>query len=371
MHEKLGRNDKCWCGSGLKFKKCHLDRERQEKDNLWAAVDSNRKAFSSKMCWAKGVGLGDCEGPIIRAHTVSRGPNLNKISKNGHVKKFSGDVSSLIKSGGSLIIKDVGLRDASVFNGFCSKHDREIFSCIENEEFNGRSDQCLAIAYRTMSRELYGKDAGAHLRETLRTADKGRSSLQQVQLQFLLEEINIGNECARRELRNTHNQLTRGLVSKDFGVLKSVIFEFDSILPFSFAGAWSPFFDLHGSELQKGYADEIMEQIIVSSFISGSKTLICLSWRHIDNAPALLIANQLSALAKETTASALLQLVVKHVENIFFHPDWLHTIGEAEKLQLEKLAADGMDMLGRAPSIPLNFKLDFGLPMLLNTFEVN
>jgi uncharacterized protein YecA (UPF0149 family) len=22
-HEKVGRNDPCWCGSGIKFKKCH------------------------------------------------------------------------------------------------------------------------------------------------------------------------------------------------------------------------------------------------------------------------------------------------------------------------------------------------------------
>ncbi|KYI87095.1 hypothetical protein AIZ14_16310, partial [Salmonella enterica subsp. enterica serovar Typhimurium] len=26
---KLGRNDKCWCKSGLKYKKCHLDRDRE------------------------------------------------------------------------------------------------------------------------------------------------------------------------------------------------------------------------------------------------------------------------------------------------------------------------------------------------------
>jgi SEC-C motif len=26
---KLGRNDQCWCGSGKKYKKCHLDRENQ------------------------------------------------------------------------------------------------------------------------------------------------------------------------------------------------------------------------------------------------------------------------------------------------------------------------------------------------------
>jgi preprotein translocase subunit SecA len=22
-HEKIGRNDPCWCGSGKKFKRCH------------------------------------------------------------------------------------------------------------------------------------------------------------------------------------------------------------------------------------------------------------------------------------------------------------------------------------------------------------
>ena len=27
---KLGRNDKCWCGSGLKFKRCHDGREFQK-----------------------------------------------------------------------------------------------------------------------------------------------------------------------------------------------------------------------------------------------------------------------------------------------------------------------------------------------------
>ena len=26
--KKLGRNDPCWCGSGKKYKKCHLDADR-------------------------------------------------------------------------------------------------------------------------------------------------------------------------------------------------------------------------------------------------------------------------------------------------------------------------------------------------------
>ena len=29
MPQNLGRNDLCWCGSGRKYKKCHLDRASQ------------------------------------------------------------------------------------------------------------------------------------------------------------------------------------------------------------------------------------------------------------------------------------------------------------------------------------------------------
>ncbi len=29
----LGRNEPCWCGSGKKYKRCHLDEDRQEQKN--------------------------------------------------------------------------------------------------------------------------------------------------------------------------------------------------------------------------------------------------------------------------------------------------------------------------------------------------
>jgi len=29
VSKKLGRNESCWCGSGKKFKKCHLNREHE------------------------------------------------------------------------------------------------------------------------------------------------------------------------------------------------------------------------------------------------------------------------------------------------------------------------------------------------------
>lgn len=364
------RNAPCWCGSGKKFKKCHLGRHDQPKENLWTAADKNRKAFSQKRCCARDVGLGDCEGGVIKAHTVSRGPNLTKIAKDGHVLQYSASIPEMNKNGGKLSVKRIGIKDASVFHGFCSKHDRELFSCIENEVFTGRPDQCLTVAYRTMSRELYGKDAGTHLRETLRGADKGLQPFEQLMLQKMLDEINTGNEVARRELKATHDALTAALVDAHPDALSSVVFEFAAPLPFMFAGAWSPFTDFHGTELQIGYVDELLEQIFVSSFAGESSAMICVSWRNIDDAPGRVIAEQLMELPDEQRASACLQFVTKHVENVFFNPDWFGALDEKQKERLDMLAADGLDPMGRAPSVPVRLDVDFQLPASTRSFHV-
>lgn len=39
------RNDPCWCGSGLKYKKCHL-----AKDKLYFKEHPKKKAIAKKSC---------------------------------------------------------------------------------------------------------------------------------------------------------------------------------------------------------------------------------------------------------------------------------------------------------------------------------
>lgn len=364
------RNAPCWCGSGKKYKKCHLDRYGQSKESPWAAVDANRKAFTQKKCCAHGVGLGPCEGGVIKAHTVSRGPNLAKIAKRGHVLHYTASIPEMNKNGGRLSVEKIGIKDASVFHGFCRKHDQELFSCIENEPFAGRPDQCLAVAYRTMSRELYGKDAGAHLRETLRGADKGMRTPEQFMFQRLLDDINTGNEAARRELKATHDALISALVDDRPDVISSLVFEFAAPLPFMFAGAWSPFSDLYGRELQNGYADELLDQVFFSSFAGSHSAMICISWRDIDGAPGKVIADQIKALPVDRQASACLQIVKKHVENVFFNPEWFRGLDDKQRGQLDILAASGMDFMGSVPSAPICLDVDFELPTVSRSFQV-
>lgn len=361
-----GRNDPCWCQSGKKYKNCHLNRDRQPKDNPWRAVEVNKKAFKKKKCCAQGGILGSCRGNIIRAHTVSHGPNLSKISRNGKVIQYCFSENS-----GNLVASEIGTKNASVFYGFCMQHDQALFSCIENEDFVGRPNQCLAVAYRTLSRELYGKDASSHLRETLRGTDKGKSLFEQVLVQEMLDVVDCGNEASRKELKVTHDKLTQALANGCADVLRSLVMEFDGELPFMLAGAWSPLTDFFENELQSGYADQLLDQIFLSSFAGAGTGYLCISWMDDESAPAQVIADQISGLAKDKQAEAFLQYATKHIENVFYSPDWFDALISDQKKQLNVLAASGLDSLGSIPDAAIRLDLDFALPCATHVFYSN
>jgi SEC-C motif len=365
----LGRNDLCWCRSGKKYKKCHLNRNLQKKNNPWSAVESNKKEFHKKKCCAENGAFGPCEGKIVKAHTVSRGSNLTKIAKKSKVMSYNTNISKINKNGGQLIASEIGIGVASTFYGFCSQHDRTLFSCIENEDFIGRPDQCIAIAYRSLSRELYGKDAASHLRETLRDADKGDTITEQVTFQSILDLNHEGNEAARAELKKTHDILTNALANGCVNTLQSMIIKFDNELPFMFAGAWSPFTDLHGKKLQSGYANQLLEQIFISSFASLRSSYICISWVNIENAPGSIIAKQICELPGNKQAEIILQYAVKHIENVFYAPSWFEDLSFLQRRQLDKLAASGIDILGSVPDDDIHFGLGFLLPTTTQVFH--
>ena len=41
----IGRNDPCWCGSGIKWKKCHFPAEGKTKENQMSLKDQYYKQY--------------------------------------------------------------------------------------------------------------------------------------------------------------------------------------------------------------------------------------------------------------------------------------------------------------------------------------
>jgi hypothetical protein len=65
---KPGRNELCWCGSGRKFKKCHLNTNIDIPLNPQSTMNEARKIFGKKYCMSSESNK--CNGNIVKAHTV-------------------------------------------------------------------------------------------------------------------------------------------------------------------------------------------------------------------------------------------------------------------------------------------------------------
>src|SRR4051794_29336564 len=121
------RNGSCWCGSGRKYKKCHMNREGHAMPSRWDMDFRLRKVYETKVCLHPEADAAACSRGIVRAHTVRRGADLRAIARKGHVYQGAADSRTLDKTGGRIIPTLVGINNASTFWGFCHKHDSTTF----------------------------------------------------------------------------------------------------------------------------------------------------------------------------------------------------------------------------------------------------
>lgn len=154
MGKGTERNQLCWCGSGKKFKQCHINRNKQEKIQPYELDTHIKKIKNGKKCFAPKEWQKHCDKKIIRAHTISKSVNLKRIADtNNQFYSFSRSA----KIHGPQL-KKIGINQASTYNIFCSKHDAQLFSLIENRKFALENDQIFLIAYRNICYELYLKE---------------------------------------------------------------------------------------------------------------------------------------------------------------------------------------------------------------------
>ncbi len=192
--KKVGRNDPCWCGSGLKYKKCHLGRENMPRINPFDYEQKIKKHFGRKYCLHPEASIGSCKGNIVNAHTVQRSGGLSRIAKEGHVYGFKPTMKMMIDNDGKIIPNLIGLKHASTFTGFCSLHDSETFKKLEIEPFSATPEKCFLLAYRAFSRELFTKRADLDSSDIFPEMDAGLSLPIQIEIQSMLKLRKLGSK---------------------------------------------------------------------------------------------------------------------------------------------------------------------------------
>jgi len=134
------------------MKKSHQDRNRVSPPNPWEV--GRQLEDSKKYCLHPAASARACNGSIVKAHSVQEAM-LRRIAKYGHVYTSDARMSTLVKTGGIVSYRSVGVNEASTFTGFCGVHDDRTFKPIEKSGFIASHEHCFLLAYRVQSAENF------------------------------------------------------------------------------------------------------------------------------------------------------------------------------------------------------------------------
>ena len=348
---KIGRNEECWCGSGKKFKHCHYGRENETPISKGEAIGHLQKSSSRKRCYVPDNLKHECSKRIINAHTVSKSGSLKEIAdESNHVLGLKISLPSIIKNKGKLIPEKIGINQASTFKGFCSTHDKTLFACIEDRKFIGDDEQCLALMYRSIAKELYAKEGGLNTSEFIKCGDKGKHSFEQMQIQKFATNVQLSIKIAIKELSELKSELDDQLLGVATGNLNHLIIESLLPMPVAVSSIVSPITDFDGNLIQDlSDLTVASEQLIFNSFSSDGKGYVVFSWSK-KSYKVLAFINSLLVIEQNKVFSALIRFFFGVAENTFISPSWWKSLTAQQKAKIEKLIMSGVNPMDFDPS---------------------
>lgn len=369
--KKIGRNQLCWCGSGKKYKRCHLDREAQTPPSPWDAAGKVRAAFNKKICSAPSDWHKDCSRQITRAHTVPKSGSLNQIARNGHVYAFIPSIENLQKNNGVIVPELIGVNRASTFTGFCSNHDNSIFSPLEKVDFTGTKEQCFLLMFRSVAREFYTKQAAASLADIRKDSDKGKAFEQQLAIQEFNVLHDFGLAAGVKDGVHFKSLLDEMLQARDYATLHAYVIELTVPPDIMCSGSIFPEEDFDGNRLQDlNNIDDIPSLLSFTSFSSAGRGYIVFSWLDESEEICRRFINSLAAISNQDLANSLIRLFIEHCENVYLRPDWWEALPQnLKKAMIDRMAHSANPFMPRRRNFLIDDKMSYEVwPIAERTF---
>lgn len=296
-------------------------------------ADIRRKTFH-KECLHPEASLESCTNKIIDAHSIQKNGPLKFIKDDtNHVYKFGQD------SNGNDDVVKIGWLKASTFKGFCGKHDKEMFSSIEDAAFLGTPFQCFVAGYRVYALEYFKKISVIKglpfMKDNL---DRGVSDEEQINIQRMLSTMNQGFLKGVDDFKETLEIYTKHHNENNFNAFKSISIYFTGDLSVVVGGAFAPDFSINGKRLQNlSTGVKLIENISVSTLVGDKEFAIVFSWpKRFSKCTDF--ANSLAVVNREVLPSRLIEIIFSYIENTYFSKKWLSGLSCDARSRIETMA---------------------------------
>lgn len=327
--------ERCWCGSGRKFKKCHRFREQEHKLAFGQMLQEQGRIFwRQRGCMHPDAGLQHCKGRIIDSHSIQRkGPLGKLVDAKNHVCRLEGKPEGVQ-------VAELGWRKASVFPGYCAWHDSEIFDPLEKSPFVGTHEQCVLQAYRSVCNDLYKKRA---LIESLHyqrdVIDRGCSLDDQINKQLSVFVNLEGQLKTEEELSLLCSKFDDAIKCQDYSAFSSRCYFFEGDLSVTSAGALHTEFDFLGNKLVDMWDLELDAQMLCHSVLATERGgAIVFVWLAEEQS-SLAVVSSFDAMPNKDKGDIFVQYCFLNCENTYFSRRWWENLALSAQQQLKQYAS--------------------------------
>ncbi|MEG2802838.1 hypothetical protein [Stenotrophomonas sp.] len=335
----------CWCRSGLAWDQCHKIRGELAPVTSGELHDLGNREEPIRVCRHPQASPEVCSspGPIL-SHTIQRSGGLAAIAESGHVYSSKRGFERMNRTNGVVGFEKLGVRQASVFPGYCSKHDNELFEYAEHVDSPLDLRSSFILSLRAAAFELSSKARQLQLNDLKRRViDRGETFEQQSRIQNVLQALEDSIKLGMCDITSLHERYVRAY-GDEFGLRQLSVYaiRFDQVLPFAAAGVFVAEIDFAGRRLPSLREGGHFSQVALNISVVGRSTCMILAWFGGSGSSAAQLVDSFKALPEERKASAALILALEHLENVFCRPSWWDGLRAKDRDRLDAKIAGGI-----------------------------
>jgi len=271
-----------------------------------------------------------CGGKIIDSHTIQRkGPLQKLVDVNNRVCNLNHSAKL-----GNTAVEEIGWRQASVFPGYCAKHDSEIFADLEQFPFTGTHEQCVLQTYRNVCNELYKKRAAIDsLIYQGDVIDRGLDLDGQIEQQLIVSMNIQGQTKSKDELESLWKAFDGAVSERRYDRFSSKCYFFEGDLSVTSSGALHVEFDFRGTKLVDMWDLNVNGEMLSHSIMSTDRGgAIVFTWLSEQELPALVV-NSFDTVPDEHKGDVFVQYCFLNCENTYFSRAWWDQLGDERHAQ--------------------------------------
>jgi hypothetical protein len=289
-----------------------------------------------------------CQGPIIKAHSISKSASLKPIATNGHVLMFDRFSFAEMSTAGQLWPTPHGINRATTFTGFCRHHDQELFEPIDDHDPAPTLRNAGLFAFRTFAREFYAKKGTVEALEEQLAYDRTESPGREI-----VEDVLSGIRRGFDDLKAQQTTFQNAVLEDGWSDFDFYWVEFDGRPAISVSGGVFPEYDFRGKQLQTLAADEV-EPMTVNVLARSDGTSVVFTWPRDADAPRSFV-DSFDRLDDGRKGTATVCLSFEHFENTALSAVWWESLRTAQKSALIRRHETAMSPMNERMSDCLEF----------------